>query len=50
MSEQSREKLREIQARLEQDSRIVTTRADLVRLRAYWNDIQTVLDADDSTE
>lgn len=46
MSEAAREKLREMQTRIEHHAQSVTTRNDLTALRAYWNDIQEVLDSD----
>lgn len=44
MSEQSIERLKEMQRQIEQDAARVTTRDDLIRLRMYWGDLQTVID------
>jgi hypothetical protein len=50
MSEKQTEALRQLQKRLEADAARVTTRDDLIRLRMYWGDIQTVLDSEPNGE
>ena len=46
MSEAARAKLREMQNRLAEDAQTVMTRGDLLRLRAYWGDLEEALRLD----
>ena len=50
MTSENVERLKEMQKRIEQDAARVTTRDDLIRLRMYWGDLQTVIDAETETE
>lgn len=43
MSEQATARLREMQSRLETDAASATTYAELRRLRAYWYDLEQVI-------
>lgn len=44
MSESNIERLREMQRKIETDAQGVTTYWDLRRLRAYWGDLQIIID------
>lgn len=46
MTSDNIERLREMQRKIETDAQRVTTRDDLIRLRAYWGDIQAILDSE----
>ena len=50
MTSESVERLKEMQRKIEEDAQKVTTRDDLIRLRMYWGDLQTVIDAETETE
>jgi hypothetical protein len=50
MTSESLDRLREMQRKIEADAARVTTRDDLIRLRMYWGDIQTVLDNEQTGE
>jgi len=44
MSDDGVEALRKLQEQLATDAARVTTKADLLRLRMYWGDLQKVID------
>lgn len=46
MSSENIERLKEMQRKIEEDAARVTTRDDLIRLRMYWGDLQTVIDSE----
>jgi hypothetical protein len=48
MSDTARELLTEMQRQIEFDASGALSRAELQRLRAYWGDIQKVLDTDEA--
>lgn len=48
MTSEAVQRLREMQRRIEEDAARVTTRDDLIRLRMYWNDIQTAIELDNT--
>lgn len=50
MTSENIERLKTLQQRLVEDAEQVTTRNDLIRLRAYWGDIQRILDSEESTD
>lgn len=43
MTSENIERLKEIQRKIERDAQTVTTRDDLIRLRAFWGDIQQII-------
>ena len=43
MTSENIERLREMQRKIETDAQRVTTRDDLIRLRAYWGDLQRII-------
>ncbi len=50
MSDDGVNRLRELQAQLAADAARVTTKADLLRLRMYWGDLQQVIDNETNGE
>lgn len=50
MTSESLDRLREMQRQIEFDAAGTLSRAELVRLRQYWGDIQTVLDNEPASE
>lgn len=49
MSEHNLDRVREMQKQIEFDAQGALSRAELQRLRAYWGDLQQILDSETAT-